>query len=257
MKMRVLASLLLCVLPLSVVMCSKKAAVTQVQQVTVSDYSDTLAVRAILDANGQSTISAGSPTITVIRIDQNNDHRVIELNLQNRGITTIPSQIKSLTAMTVLRLDTNSITALPPEIGKCKSLGRIQLDSNRLTTLPADIDSLHSLSVLVLSHNLISSLPQSLWTCTALSELDLDYNQLDSLSPQVSNLVDLGKLSLNNNNLTTLPVSMQQNAAFAASLQYIQVDNNHICANTLGASFAAWVDNRSPDNWESTQGTCP
>jgi Leucine-rich repeat (LRR) protein len=240
-------------------MCSKKASVNSVQPPIVSDYADTIAVRAILDANGFSTISAGSPTITLIGTvgPDNNYHRVIELNLGNKGITTIPSQIKSLTAMTILRLDTNNITALPAEIGKCTSLVRIQLDSNRLATLPTEISLLHSLSSLILSHNLISTLPASLWTCTALSQLDLDYNQLDSISSQVSNLVNLGRLSLSSNSLTTLPVSMQQSAAFTASLQYIQVDNNHICATTLGASFAAWVDNRSPDNWESTQGTCP
>jgi Leucine-rich repeat (LRR) protein len=254
MKMRTLLSISLTVMMLALVMCSKNAGTNPTQkQNAVFDYSDTLALRVILDANGLATTSAGSPSILVMMLDENNNHRIKELNLGSKNLTVIPAQIKALTAMDILRLDTNSITALPPEIGKCTSLVRIQMSNNQLTTLPTEIGSLHSLTNLVLSHNAISSLPQGLWTRTSLQQLDLDYNQLDSLSAQVSNLVNLSRLSLNNNQLAALPSSLQS----VSSLQFMQIDNNRICPATLGTSFAGWLDLRAESDWRTTQGTCP
>ncbi len=252
MKKVSLVSLCLYAAALCLVVCSKNSATNPSSQNTVYDYSDTVAVRAILDANGLSSTSAGSPTITVIMLDQNNHHRVKELNLINKGISVLSSRIEALTAMDIMRLDTNSISALPAEIGKCTSLVLIQLPNNKLTTLPSEISSLHNLSTLILSHNSISSLPQGLWSLSKLSQLDLDFNQLTSIPATVSTLTSLQRLTLNNNQLSALPVSLMQ-----SSVQYMLLDNNHICKSTLDPAFVAWLDNRAEQDWESTQGTCP
>ena len=218
----------------------------------VSDRSDTLAVRAILDSNGLATIPAGDPSIVELRLVGNSIHRIYKLMLGNKAIHVIPARIKDLTAMEILQLDTNTITSLPPEIGSCTSLVRIQLSNNQLSTVPAELSSLHNLSGLVLSHNSITALPQSLWSMTSLEQLYLDYNQLPAIPADVSNLTLLAMLALNNNALTTLPSSLTTLANVA-----ILIDNNNICPNTLPTTFAGWIDNRAEPDWRTTQGTCP
>jgi Leucine-rich repeat (LRR) protein len=218
----------------------------------VSDMSDTLALRAILDANNLTSISAGSPSIVTLTLINGNIRRIKELTLTNKGITTIPARIKDLTAMQILRLDSNSITALPPEIGRCTTLVRIQLSNNQLSTVPAEISSLHHLSALVLSHNSITSLPPSLWNTTSLEQLYLDYNQLTAIPAEVSNLTLLVMLALNNNALTALPSSLTDLTNLA-----ILINNNLICASTLPSTFVGWLDNRAELGWQTTQGTCP
>jgi Leucine-rich repeat (LRR) protein len=253
MKMMKLFGLCACVFSLALFCGKDKGTNTNgIQPGAVSDYSDTLALRAILDANGLTTIKAGDHSIATMMMVNGNIHRIKELTLQNKGITIIPARIKELTAMQILRLDTNSIAALPAEIGSCTSLVRIQMSNNQLATIPAELSSLHSLTTLILSHNAISSLPPSLWTITSLTQLDLDYNQLDSLSAQVSNLVNLYRLSLNNNALTTLPQSLNT----ITGLEWLDISYNAICVGTLLSTFVGWLDIRDP-GWETTQGTCP
>jgi Leucine-rich repeat (LRR) protein len=253
MKMMKLFVLCACVISLAL-FCGKNKGTNPVvnQPGTVFDWSDTLALRAILDANGRTDIAAGSSPIVVMTMVNGNIHRIKELTLQNKGITIIPARIKELTAMQILRLDTNGITTLPPEIGSCSSLVRIQLSYNQLATVPAEISSLHHLSGLVLSHNSITALPQSLWTITSLEQLYLDYNQLTAIPTDVSNLTLLAMLALNNNVLTTLPSSLTNLTNLA-----ISIDNNNICPNTLPTTFAGWIDNRAETDWRTTQGTCP
>lgn len=262
MKMMKLSGLCACVLLLALFFCGKDKGTNPGgnQPGTVFDYSDTLALRAILDANGLTAIKAGDPTILVMTLVGGNVHRIKELTLINKGITVIPARIRELTALQTLRLDTNNITLLPPEIGACTSLVRLQISNNQLTTLPAQISGLHSLQTLILSHNAITSLPSTLWTMTSLEQLRLDYNQLASLPAEVSNLIHLSYLSLNNNLLTTLPVSIRQSAALDTVLQLLEINNNQICPSTLNAldpTFVPWLDKRAEVGWETTQGTCP
>jgi Leucine-rich repeat (LRR) protein len=254
MKMMKLSGLCVCVLSLALLFCGKDKGTNPNggQPGAVFDMSDTLALRAILDANGLTTISAGRPSIATMTLVNGNIHRIYKLMLGNKGITVIPARIKDFTALEILSLDSNAITSLPPEIGRCTSLVRIQLSNNQLSTVPTEISSLHHLSALVLSHNSITTLPQGLWNTTSLEQLYLDYNQLTDIPADVSNLTLLAMLALNNNALTTLPSSLTGLANLA-----ILVDNNHICPSTLASTFVGWLDNRAEPDWQTTQGTCP
>ena len=253
MKMMKLFLLCACVISLAL-FCGKNKGTNPGgnQPGTVFDRSDTLAVRAILDANNLTTILAGDASIVTMMMVNGNIHRIKELTLQNKGITIIPARIKELTAMQILRLDSNSISVLPPEIGSCTSLVRIQLSNNQLSTVPAELSSLHHLSALVLSHNSITVLPQSLWNITSLEQLYLDYNQLTAIPAEVSNLTLLAMLALNNNALTTLPSTLTNLTNVA-----ITIDNNQICPNTLPSTFVGWLDIRAEPDWKTTQGACP
>ena len=87
-----------------------------------------------------------------------------ELNLQNLGLTDIPSEIESLHQLRVLRLDNNcstredsyddnfepfnKIVHLSPIIGKLVNLEELYLDGIGLESLPEEIGHLDKLRVL-------------------------------------------------------------------------------------------------------------
>jgi hypothetical protein len=259
MKMMKLLCVCACSLALGLTFCAKKSednTIVAPPTTVVYDYSDTVALRALLNANGLTTISAGTPVgnppTIVMTLQDGNMHRITELTLNSKNITVISSHIKELTALRILRIDSNSIASLPPELGQCTSLVWVEITNNLLTTLPAEISALHRLQTLKLSFNRISSLPSTFWTLTTLGVVQLDHNQLDGISTDVSNLTNLAKLTLSDNKLTALPASVRSD-----TLQMLEINNNHICPGTLNASFAAWLDMVAEFDWRKTQGTCP
>jgi len=233
------------------IFCSKNGTGPDANSNPIFDYSDTLALREILDANGLTNISAASPSIVTMTLVGGNVHRIKELSLVNKGLSVIPARIKDLTAMQVLRLDSNSISSLPEEIGRCTSLVRLQVSNNNLSALPTGIGNLKSLTILVLSNNQIATLPSSLWNLTSLSVLLLDKNNLTEISSQISSLVNLTRLALNNNSLSTLPESLM-----SINLQMLEINNNRICPSSLNPTFAGWIDNRAEQDWRTTQIGC-
>jgi Leucine-rich repeat (LRR) protein len=245
-------SLFACGLAFTLLFCAKDSGTNTpvIQTPTVFDWSDTLVLRAMLDSNGLSNVSAGSTAIVTTTLDPaTNFHRIRELNLSGRGIHMVPASIGAFNFLYILKLDTNNITVLPPEIGRCTSLVAIHLSNNQLSTVPAELSSLTHLTTLVLSHNSITSLPQSLWNITSLGQLYLDYNQLTSISTEVSNLTHLTRLSMNNNALATLPQSLSN----LSLLDMIEISNNAICYKALPSTFQGWLDLRSEQGWEATQ----
>ena len=120
-------------------------------------------------------------------------------------LTTVPSQIGNLTALTLLDLGGNKLTALPPEIGNLTALTLLDLGGNKLTALPPEIGNLTGLTELRLPDNELSSLPPEIGNLTALIALSLHNNELSSLPAGIGNLTALTSLSLRSNELTNLP----------------------------------------------------
>jgi len=58
------------------------------------------------------------------------------LGLDGNQLTALPPEIAKLTKLTALSLNGNQLTELPPEIGKLTNLDRLWLGDNRLTTYP-------------------------------------------------------------------------------------------------------------------------
>jgi internalin A len=127
------------------------------------------------------------------------------LSLSGLGLTTLPPEIASLTALQTLHLDRNQLSTLPPEIASLRKLQTLYLERNRLTTLPSETAFLTALQWLDLGHNQLTMLLPEIASLTALQSLDLRSNQLTTLPPEIASLTALQSLDLRSNQLTSLP----------------------------------------------------
>jgi hypothetical protein len=84
-------------------------------------------------------------------------------------------------SLTVVSLDSNSLTSLPPALGRLVALKRLSVAHNALTSLPDELGLLRHLASLDVSHNRLSALPESLGGCSALEELHVSANELTAL----------------------------------------------------------------------------
>ncbi len=128
-----------------------------------------------------------------------------ELYLNRNLLTELPAEIGNLTALQVLFLEFNQLAQLPAEIGNLTALQVLRLGGNQLTQLPDEIRKLSRLETLMLSINPLKELPASLWTLTGLKHLSLAKNQLTEVSAGISNLAALENLICNNNQLAEIP----------------------------------------------------
>ena len=116
------------------------------QVLPCSTYScDSLAVRAILDANGLSSTSVDS-------ISSESGNRMYLLDLSRKNLQTLPPDIGKVNRLRHLYLNSNELIALPKEIKNLTSIFSclhnatcipfaegLQVGRNRLCNLPQDI----------------------------------------------------------------------------------------------------------------------
>ena len=83
----------------------------------------------------------------------NIDYTIIELaslkslDLRNKNLTSIPTEIGNLASLQILSLSNNSLTSIPEEIGDLASLQMLDLDFNNLTSITAEIERLSYLVI--------------------------------------------------------------------------------------------------------------
>lgn len=183
------------------------------------DYiQDTLAVRAILNANGLTPTPVASVT------DSSNG-RITALNLGLKGLTTLSSEIGGLTELLKLSLEVNSLSILPTEIGNLTKLEELLLYTNNLSSLPSALGNLTKLKVLWVSGNILTTLPTEIGNLSALKRLIVFRNSIFSLP----------------GSLTSLKPTEQCDFGF-----------NNLNANSLSNEIKTWLDQYDP-NWQSTQ----
>ena len=61
------------------------------------------------------------------------------LDLNGRGLSSVPDTVTELSKLEKLRLDKNNLIKLPTSINKLKNLTKLDLKHNQLTKLPAEI----------------------------------------------------------------------------------------------------------------------
>ncbi len=132
------------------------------------------------------------------------------LNLSHLGLTELPPELWSLTALTRLDLSHNRLTALPPKVGGLSALTSMDLSHNRLSALPPELGQLTALDSLDLSYNQLRELPPELGQLTTLTSLNLCSNQLRNLPPELGQLTALDSLDLSFNRLSALPPEVGQ-----------------------------------------------
>jgi Leucine-rich repeat (LRR) protein len=183
--------------------------------------------------NINTTIITNNRNSVVILGKRYNINTTTRLNLFNKNLSSLPSEIGLLTNLEDLDLSLNKLTLLPSEfgfgrltklrdlnlsynklislpesIGEFTKLEKLYLNFNKLTQLPESIDRLTNLKELNLSRNKLTKLPESFGRLTKLEELGLAYTNLSSLPNWIGRLINLEKLDLENNKLTSLPESI-------------------------------------------------
>jgi len=122
-----------------------------------ADHPEAKAVRAILDANGLTAKTVNG--VSVVR-----KGHIVELFLQEAGITTLPDDIGVLTSLERLHvygdraLGLPLLTTISPALGKCVKLEDLLLNNNDLTALPPEITRLTHLTSLSLADNRLGTL---------------------------------------------------------------------------------------------------
>ena len=130
---------------------------TQPETLT-ADHPDMKAVRAILNANGLQQKKAEG--VSVVK-----GGRIVELFLQEGGITQLPDEIGTLTGLRKLHVYGDRNLPLPllksisPAIGRCIEMEELLINENNLATLPAEIIRLEKLTNLSLGDNQLVNLP--------------------------------------------------------------------------------------------------
>lgn len=140
----------------------------------------------------ESPSTSSKTSIDTEIIDEKNDDTLVEnkeesnlntLDLSNKGLDKLPSDVPSMSSLEVLIISNNNLTgALPSEIGKLKKLKILDASNNQMTGVPAEVGQLDNLEILNLSNNQLTGLPYELGNLKKLKLLDLsgnDYSEQD------------------------------------------------------------------------------
>ena len=115
------------------------------------------------------------------------------LSFQYPNITTIPSNINTLTNLKKLFAGDGVIDSIPPEIGDCVNLEELFLAGNKLTSLPSEICNLVKLKKLYVDWNDLRSIPLCILELPELSHLSIEGN--NNLSIEKPDALTLRRLS--------------------------------------------------------------
>ncbi|KAF4370769.1 hypothetical protein F8388_011668 [Cannabis sativa] len=110
----------------------------------------------------------------------------------------------SMRNLTLLSLNHNHLTTLPPALGELTSLKQLRVANNKLTSLPNEIGLLRQLEILKVNSNRITEITASIGDCSALIEsLRLGNNGLKSLPSTLFKMcLQLTTLDLHNTEIT-------------------------------------------------------
>ena len=147
-----------------------------------------------------------------------------ELDLSNKKLTEIPSEIFQLSQLTKLNLDNNQITKIPDAIKVLSNLQVLDLGGNKITEIPNAITALSNLQALILSVNQIKEIPDAIVTLSNLQTLFLHKNKITEIPDAIAALSNLQILSLENNQITKIPDAI----AALSNLQYLFLGGNKI-----------------------------
>ena len=129
------------------------------------------------------------------------------LDLSNKGITKVTSDIYSKTSTTDLILSNNNIQTLPSQMGKMTNIVIFKIDHNMLDgSLIGEIRQMSKLKQLDVSYNNMTGMPAEIGQLSDLQTLDYSHNKIDGLPNELMNL----KNNLLVFNLTGNPLTLDK-----------------------------------------------
>ena len=140
-----------------------------------------------------STLALQSQHLTALRISGNkiteipnwlfpNLHSLVELNVSNNKLTTLPENIEVLQHLKKLTVSYNKITTLPPTVAHLQNLWMLDATGNQIRLLPPRIGKLENLRLLRLGDNDLQFLSGGVENLVALDELILTRNRLGTMA---------------------------------------------------------------------------
>nr|AFK42552.1 unknown [Lotus japonicus] len=145
-------------------------------------------------------------------------------------------EVTTLKHLTVLSLNQNHITTLPPTLGSLNSLRELHISNNKLSGLPDEIGHLTQLQVLKANNNRMSKITEFIGNCHSLVEVDFSSNLLSELPETFFNFSYLKVLHLSSNGMKSLPSKL-----FKTCLQLSTLDlhNTEITIDIL-RQYEGW-----------------
>ncbi|XP_035685430.1 malignant fibrous histiocytoma-amplified sequence 1 homolog [Branchiostoma floridae] len=135
---------------------------------------------------------------------------LIELNLQNCGLASLPSAVFRLQEVQILNLSWNKLTHLGAGICALRQLQVLYVEHNQLSSLPAELADCPDLAELHAGWNSLSCLPAKFRRTTSLKVLSLYSNDFRSLPDSVPLMTNLEYADFEHNSLKGLPMSMSR-----------------------------------------------
>ncbi|GGU83059.1 hypothetical protein GCM10010260_14720 [Streptomyces filipinensis] len=156
-------------------------------------------------SRGSTTLDLSGLGLTAVPEEVRELTRLIQLEVQSNRLHALPEWIGDLTRLEFLSADHNALVAVPESIGRLTELRALGLDFNKLVAVPDSLGNLTRLKDLRLYGNRLSHLPETLRNLTELTVLALGENQLESLPAWFTDLTSLETVWLSVNFLTALP----------------------------------------------------
>lgn len=135
--------------------------------------------------------------------DKNSLQDIVELDISNKNINEIPSQIEKFSKLTLLIADCNNIENLPSELFKLKSLSMLSLSNNQISVLPNKIEDIN-IFYLDISNNPIKTLPEIIYKKKRISNLFLHNTNIEFISEDICQLKNLITLTFDDKHLPTI-----------------------------------------------------
>ena len=127
------------------------------------------------------------------------------IDLSNKGLKEIPTDVFKCKRLRKLILRGNNITKIPQEIAQLKGLSVLDLSDNKIKTFYAPICQLKNLKILILNRNSIKKIPKQIQLLKKLKKFGLAYNLLRELPEEIKYLSSLEELNISNNTLNKFP----------------------------------------------------
>jgi hypothetical protein len=148
----------------------------------------------------------------------------LELDWANRGLTSLPEEIGTLTRLEKLNLAGNELADLPQALARCTALRTLFFLNNRFTAVPSVVGRLPALTMLSFKSNRLERIPEDALP-PSLAWLILTDNALTELPAALGRLPRLRKLMLASNQLRTLP-----DLSGLAALELVRLSDNRLAA---------------------------
>lgn len=146
------------------------------------------------------------------------------LYLNNNSLTSVPPEIGKLKNLDTLYIPTNSLTSIPAEIGNLTSLKYLNIERNSITSIPTSIGGLNNLINLSIGNNNLTSIPKEIGKLTNLEIFWLGYNDLTVLPTEIGDLINIKWLNMLNNKLTSIPQEMGN----LLNMNWLSLRNNQL-----------------------------